>query len=58
MFVRSMTLYLVKKGTLQQYIYLEHGAHYAIGILAIIMLASIKYHIPEVFTGISGAILI
>ncbi len=58
MFVRSLTLYLVKKGTLQQYIYLEHGAHYAIGILAIIMLASIKYHIPEVFTGISGAILI
>ena len=34
MFVRSMTVYLVDKGTLDQYVYLEHGAHYAIGILA------------------------
>jgi len=58
MFVRSLTLFLVKKGTLQEYIYLEHGAHYAIGLLAIIMIASIKYHIPEVFTGLSGVIFI
>lgn len=58
MFVRSMTLFLVKKGTLQQYIYLEHGAHYAIGLLATIMFLSIRYHIPEVFTGLSGAIFI
>lgn len=28
MFVRSMTIYLVEKGTLEAYIYLEHGAHY------------------------------
>ncbi|QYF93915.1 DUF475 domain-containing protein [Massilia sp. PAMC28688] len=54
MFVRSMTVYLVDKGTLQQFVYLEHGAHYAIGILAIIMFASVAYHIPEWFTGLSG----
>jgi hypothetical protein len=54
MFVRSMTVFLVKKGTLDEFVYLEHGAHYAIGILALIMLASMKYHIPELFTGLIG----
>ncbi|MGV7208565.1 DUF475 domain-containing protein [Oxalobacteraceae bacterium A2-2] len=58
MFVRSMTVYLVHKGTLDQYVYLEHGAHYAIGILAFIMLASMKYHIPEIFTGLVGVAFI
>lgn len=58
MFVRSLTLFLVKKGTLQQYIFLEHGAHYAIGFLALIMLLGITYHIPEVVTGLSGVVLI
>lgn len=54
MFVRSLTIYLVEKETLSEYIYLEHGAHYAIGILAIIMLLSINIHIPEVITGLIG----
>ncbi|MFZ6800994.1 DUF475 domain-containing protein [Undibacterium sp. Di24W] len=53
-FVRSMTVYLVRQGTLEEYVYLEHGAHYAIGILALIMFASMKYHIPEIFTGLIG----
>lgn len=58
MFVRSMTVFLVHKGTLEQFVFLEHGAHYAIGILAIIMLASVKFHIPEWFTGLSGVAFI
>jgi hypothetical protein len=58
MFVRSMTVYLVDKGTLDQYVYLEHGAHYAIGILAVIMLASMKFHVPELFTGLIGVAFI
>ncbi|TQV63975.1 MAG: DUF475 domain-containing protein [Sulfurovum sp.] len=58
LFVRSMTIYLVEKGTLGEYIYLEHGAHYAIGTLAIIMLLSIKFHIPEIVTGGVGALFI
>ena len=57
-FVRSMTIYLVRKGTLEAFVYLEHGAHYAIGILAAIMLISIKYHVPEWFTGLSGVAFI
>jgi hypothetical protein len=58
MFVRSLTVYLVRKGTLSEYIFLEHGAHYAIGLLALIMLISITHEIPEVFTGLSGVVLI
>lgn len=58
MFVRSMTLYLVDKGTLSEFIYLEHGAHYAIGALAIIMLLSMKFHVPELVTGLIGVAFI
>lgn len=58
MFVRSLTVLLVNKGTLDEYIFLEHGAHYAIGALAIIMLISTFQHIPEVFTGLIGATFI
>jgi uncharacterized protein len=58
MFVRSLTVYLVNKGTLDEYVFLEHGAHYAIGILAGIMLVSMRYHISEVVTGLVGAVLI
>lgn len=54
MFVRSLTIFLVEQGTLSQYIYLEHGAHYAIGALAAIMLASIVVHISEIVTGLIG----
>ncbi|TQK10653.1 DUF475 domain-containing protein [Herbaspirillum sp. SJZ107] len=58
MFVRSLTVFLVHKGTLEQFVFLEHGAHYAIGILALIMFASVEYHIPEWFTGLSGVAFI
>ncbi|MES2017781.1 MAG: DUF475 domain-containing protein [Pseudomonadota bacterium] len=58
MFVRSLTVFLVKQGTLDEYVYLEHGAHYAIGILALIMLASMKFHISEIFTGLIGVAFI
>ncbi|MGJ0484129.1 MAG: DUF475 domain-containing protein [Methylomicrobium sp.] len=58
MFVRSLTVYLVRQGTLDEYVFLEHGAHYAIGVLAGIMLISISTHISEVVTGLTGAILI
>lgn len=58
MFVRSMTLFLVDKGTLDEFVYLEHGAHYAIGALAIIMLLSMRYEIPEIVTGLIGVAFI
>jgi hypothetical protein len=58
MFVRSLTILLVEKGTLAEYRYLEHGAFYAIGALAVIMFAGTVRHIPEVFTGFLGAFCI
>ncbi|WP_374405558.1 DUF475 domain-containing protein [Pelagerythrobacter sp.] len=58
MFVRSMTIHLVRRGTLAQYRFLEHGAFWAIIVLGAIMLLSARFHIPETITGLIGAILI
>jgi hypothetical protein len=58
MFVRSMTIHLVRKGTLAQYRYLEHGAFWAIIALGAIMLMTAVFHIPETITGLIGATLI
>lgn len=58
MYIRSLTVFLVRKGTLDDYVYLEHGAHYAIGALAVILLVSIEKKIPEVVTGLIGVAFI
>ncbi|WP_328744291.1 DUF475 domain-containing protein [Streptomyces sp. NBC_00285] len=58
MYVRSLTVYLVRQGTLDDYVYLEHGAHYAIGALAVILMVTIQYQINEIITGLVGVILI
>jgi len=58
MFVRSLTIMLVHKGTLAEYRYLEHGAFWAILALGAIMLLSARYEIPEALTGLIGAVLI
>ena len=58
MYIRSLTVYLVRQGTLDDYVYLEHGAHYAIGALSIILMVSIKYTIPEIVTGLIGVAFI
>lgn len=55
MFVRSLTIMLVDKGTLTEYRYVEHGAFYAIIALAVMMFLSAVEHIPEVITGLIGA---
>jgi uncharacterized protein len=58
MYVRSITVYLVNRGTLENYVYLEHGAHWAIGALAVILIVTIKFHINEVVTGLIGVVFI
>lgn len=58
MFVRSLTIMLVEKKTLAQYLYLEHGAHWAIGTLAVLMFASTIIEVPEVVTGLLGLVFI
>ncbi len=58
MFVRSLTIMLVEKKTLDQFLYLEHGAHWAIGTLAILMFVSTLIEVPEVVTGLLGLVFI
>ena len=58
MFVRSLTVMLVEKKALAQFIYLEHGAHWAIGSLAIIMLITTVKEVPEIVTGLIGLFFI
>lgn len=57
-FVRSLTIMLVEKNTLKQFLYLEHGAHWAIGALASIMFVTTFHEVPEVVTGLLGLVFI
>ena len=58
LWVRSLTLYLVHHKVLEVYRYLEHGAHYVIGILATTLLFGLFYEIPEAVAGLIGIIVI
>lgn len=58
LWVRSITIHLVKTDALKQYRYLEHGAHYAIGVLALLLFASASFNISEIVTGFTGLIII
>ena len=52
--VRSLTVRLVRRGTLADFVYLEHGAHYAIGLLGALLLATAYRSLPELLTGLLG----
>jgi len=58
LWVRSLTVYMVRNGTLDAYRYLEHGAHYAIFVLVVALLTSIFFPIPDAITGILGLAVI
>ncbi|HIS53842.1 TPA: DUF475 domain-containing protein [Candidatus Galligastranaerophilus gallistercoris] len=58
MFVRSLTLLFVERKTLNQYIYLVSGAHFAIISLAIIMFISVFKEVNEIITGSIGLLLV
>jgi uncharacterized protein len=58
MFVRSLTVMLVERGTLDSYRFLEHGAFWAIGALAILLLAGTVVDVPDPVTGLVGAAFI
>lgn len=57
--VRSLTVYLMRAGVLSKYRYMEHGAHWAILALGIIMLIRL-YHVelPEWMVGSVGLVFI
>jgi hypothetical protein len=58
MFVRSLTLYMVEKKTLDAYKYLEHGAHYAIFALAVIMFCKMFIEVNEILVGTIGILFV
>jgi hypothetical protein len=58
LYVRTITIHMLRRGLLEKFIYMEHGAHYAIGLLSVFMLLSLKYHIPEYVTGLAGVVVI
>lgn len=58
MYIRSLTVYLVRRGTLAEYQFLEHGAHYAIGALAVLLTVGITVEVPDVITGLIGVAFI
>ncbi len=58
-YVRETTIFLVDRGTLEQYRFLEHGAFWAILILAGVLFAKAAgVHLPEWFVGLSGATML
>lgn len=58
LWVRSLTIFMVRRHVLKAYRYLEHGAHYTIGLLAVVLLAGIFFDISEFLAGILGVIII
>lgn len=59
LWVRAMTLYMVKHHTLNKYRYLESGAHWAIACLALIMFLKLAHiEVPELIVGTIGLVFI
>jgi hypothetical protein len=63
LFIRSLTLLLSREKALDQLVFLEHGAHYAIGALGLLMLAGVLLgqqglEVPEWLTGLIGIVLL
>jgi hypothetical protein len=53
-YIRALTVFLVRRGTLAEYVYLEHGAHWAIGALAVLLFITIRHNVPDLVTGLIG----
>jgi hypothetical protein len=63
LFIRSLTVMISREKALDQLIYLEHGAHYAIGALGLLMLAGVvispmHLQVPEWLSGLIGVVLL
>ena len=56
--VRTLTVIMVKRKTLDTLKYLEHGAHWAIFGLAGAMLLNLVMHVPEIITGLIGLLFV
>jgi len=57
--VRSLTVYLMRTGVLSKYRYMEHGAHWAILALGFVMILKLyHFELPEWMTGSLGLVFI
>jgi hypothetical protein len=57
-YVRSLTVFLVRRRMLDRYVYLEHGAYYSIGVLAVLLLIEIGKDVPDWFASLAGTSMI
>jgi hypothetical protein len=57
-YIRALTVYVVRKGTLEEYRYLEHGAYYSIAMLAVLLLWEVWRDVPDWITACTGAVVI
>lgn len=57
-YVRSLTVFLVRRKMLDRYVYLEHGAYYSIGVLAVLLLIEIGKDVPDWFASLAGTSMI
>lgn len=58
LWVRSLTILMTRRRTLETYRYLEHGAHYTIGVLAFVLLGGLFIHVPEAIAGVAGVLIV
>lgn len=56
--VRSLTIFMVRRHVLSAYRFLEHGAHYTIGMLAVVLVLGIFIHVSEFVAGLLGIVII
>lgn len=56
--VRSLTIFMVRRKVLDEFIFLEHGAHYAVAFLALTMLCGLLFPIPDYITGLGTVFII
>lgn len=57
-YVRTLTIQLVRRGVMDSYLYLEHGAHYAIGALGVLLLVTIGHPVSNLVTALVGMFFI
>jgi uncharacterized protein len=57
-YIRALTVYVVRKGTLDEYRYLEHGAYYSIAMLSVLLLWEVWRDVPDWITACTGALVI
>ena len=57
-YIRALTVYVVRRGTLDEYRYLEHGAYYSIALLSVLLLWEVWRDIPDWVTAVAGGVVI